>query len=276
MGSSRSGAADIRAAVMEPATAQTTEEKMWEYVKERGGDKLIRRILIANNGMAATKTIMSIRNWCYNTFGDERAIQFVVMATPDDLAANAEFIRRADDFVEVPGGSHANNYANVQLIVDLCIKENVDAVMVGWGHASENPKLGDLLKARSAEIGREITFVGPQSEVMRILGDKIGANLVAQSAGVSVPPWNADGLPANLDENRQIPQKDFDAACITSVDQAVEAAERIGYPVMLKASEGGGGKGIRKATNEAELRAAWPQVQAEQPGSPIFLVTLCA
>ena len=60
---------------------------------------------------------------CYNTFGDERAIQFVVMATPDDLAANAEFIRRADEFVEVPGGSNANNYANVQLIVDLCISQ---------------------------------------------------------------------------------------------------------------------------------------------------------
>ena len=98
---------------------------MWEYVKARGGNKLIRRILIANNGMAATKTIMSIRNFCYNTFGDERAIKFVVMATPEDLAANAEFIRRADEFVEVPGGSNANNYANVQLIVDLCLSQNV-------------------------------------------------------------------------------------------------------------------------------------------------------
>merc|ERR1719393_1051131 len=172
MGSSRSGAADIRAAVMEPATAQTTEEKMWEYVKERGGDKLIRRILIANNGMAATKTIMSIRNFCYNTFGDERAIEFVVMATPEDLAANAEFIRRADEFVEVPGGSNVNNYANVQLMVDL-------------------------LKQRSAELGREITFVGPSSDVMRILGDKIGSTLVAQDAGVSCMPWNGDGMRAD-------------------------------------------------------------------------------
>merc|ERR1719393_1236594 len=188
MGSSRSGAADIRAAVMEPATAQTTEEKMWEYVKERGGNKLIRRILIANNGMAATKTIMSIRNWAYNTFGDERAIEFVVMATPEDLAANAEFIRRADDFVEVPGGSNANNYANVQLIVDLCISQNVDALMVGWGHASENPKLGDMLTERMAALGRTFTFVGPTSPVMRVLGDKIGSILLAQSSGVSTMP----------------------------------------------------------------------------------------
>jgi len=278
MSASRSGSDAIRAAVAaEPMTSREaeTEEKMWEYARARGGDKLIRRILIANNGMAATKTIMSLRNWAYNTFGDEQAIKFVVMATPEDLAANAEFIRRADEFVEVPGGSNANNYANVQLIVDLCISQNVDAVMVGWGHASENPKLGDLLAKKNEELGRDITLVGPQPSVMRILGDKIGANLVAQSAGVSVPPWNGDGLPANLDADKKIPQKDFDAACITTEDEAVEAAERVGYPVMLKASEGGGGKGIRKANNEAELRTAWPQVVSEVPGSPIFLVTLC-
>ena len=164
----RPGVASLKAvatAIDTPTSAADLEEKMWKYVKDRGGDKLIRKILIANNGMASTKTIMSIRQWAYNTFGDERAIQFVVMATPEDLAANAEFIRRADEFVEVPGGSNANNYANVQLIVDLCISQNVDAVMVGWGHASENPKLGDLLTARSAELGREITFIGPTSPV---------------------------------------------------------------------------------------------------------------
>ena len=214
-------------------------------------------------------------NWAYNTFGDERAIEFVVMATPEDLAANAEFIRRADDFVEVPGGSNVNNYANVQLIVDLCISQNVDALMVGWGHASENPKLGDLIKQKNEELGRDITLIGPKPEVMRILGDKINSILVAQDAGVSCMPWNGDGLKADLNEEKQIPQANVDAACITSADEAVGYAEKIGYPVMLKASEGGGGKGIRMAEDEAALRAAWPQVVNEVPGSPIFLVTLC-
>ncbi len=143
------------------------EDNMWEYVKARDG----RKILIANHGMAATKTIMFIGNWAYNTFGDERAIEFVVMATPEDLAAIAEFIRRADEFVQVPGGFNANNYAYVLLIVDLCISQGV----VGWGHASENPKLGELLSAKNAELGLDITFVGPQSPVMHILGDKTGA-----------------------------------------------------------------------------------------------------
>ena len=194
----RAAAARLPAAVM-VATEQLTDDltqyyegsdslddRMKDYVMKRGGDRVIRRILIANNGMAATKSIMSIRQWGYETFGDERAVEFVVMATPEDLKANAEFIRRADEFVEVPGGSNANNYANVQLIVDLCLSQNVrrpparlpararrrlrhasaplhwaksdvplpcsasqvDAVMVGWGHASENPKLGDMLKVR--------------------------------------------------------------------------------------------------------------------------------
>ena len=123
---------------IETSASDALSSSMWSYVKERGGDRVIRRILIANNGMAATKTIMSIRSWAYKTFGDERAVQFVVMATPEDLAANAEFIRLADSFVEVPGGSNKNNYANVDLIIDIAVREQVDAVWPGWGHASEH------------------------------------------------------------------------------------------------------------------------------------------
>lgn len=233
-------------------------------------------MLIANNGMASLKTIMSIRQWAYMEFGDERVIQFIVLATPEDLAANAEFIRRADDFVEVPGGSNANNYANVQLIADTAVAQQVDAVMVGWGHASENPKLPDMLTELSAQLGREITFVGPTAPVMRVLGDKIGSTLLAQAADVSTMPWNGDGLTATIDENGDIPADVFDSACIHSEEEAVESANRIGYPVMLKASEGGGGKGIRKALNEEELRAGYPQVVNEVPGSPVFLMKLCA
>lgn len=76
------------------------------FVHRMGGKRTIQRILIANNGMAATKAILSIRQWAYMMFGDERAIEFVAMATRDDLNANAEFIRLADTFVEVPSGSN--------------------------------------------------------------------------------------------------------------------------------------------------------------------------
>jgi acetyl-CoA carboxylase / biotin carboxylase 1 len=75
--------------------------------------------------MAAVKAIRSIRRWSYETFGDDRAIQFTVMATPEDLAANAEFIRMADQYVEVPGGTSNNNYANVDLIVDVAQRTDV-------------------------------------------------------------------------------------------------------------------------------------------------------
>lgn len=108
-------------------------------------------MLIANNGIAAVKEIRSVRKWAYETFLDERAIQFTVMATPEDLAANADYIRMADQYVEVgksrrqgwqekwliqctqvPGGTNNNNYANVELIVDIAERMNVHAVWAGW------------------------------------------------------------------------------------------------------------------------------------------------
>src|SRR3954466_4350259 len=83
------------------------------------------QVLIANNGIAAVKEIRSIRKWAYETFGDERAIQFTVMATPEDLHVNAEYIRMADEYVEVPGGTNNNNYANVELVVDVAERARV-------------------------------------------------------------------------------------------------------------------------------------------------------
>jgi len=90
-----------------------------EFVAAHGGTKVIEKVLIANNGIAAVKGIRSIRKWAYETFGNEKAIDFTVMATPQDLNANADYIRMADSYVEVPGGSNNNNYANVELIVEL-------------------------------------------------------------------------------------------------------------------------------------------------------------
>ena len=132
----------LRAAVADPApvAAETKQDRLAEYVAAKGGTRVIRRVLIANNGMAATKSIMSMRRWAYLELGDERALEFIVMArrgvreashspasrrwravarrehrvesteitsptqaTPEDLNANAEFVRLADEYVEVPG-----------------------------------------------------------------------------------------------------------------------------------------------------------------------------
>ena len=89
------------------------------------GKKAIRKLLIANNGIAAVKAIRSIRKWSYETFEKDRIITIVVMATPEDLAANAEYIRMADQYFEVPGGANNNNYANVTRILEI-----VEAVCV--------------------------------------------------------------------------------------------------------------------------------------------------
>lgn len=106
--------------------------KVKDFVTANDGHTVITNVLIANNGIAAVKEIRSVRKWAYETFGDERAIQFTVMATPEDLQANAEYIRMADQYVEVPGGTNNNNYANVELIVDVAERMNVHAVWAGW------------------------------------------------------------------------------------------------------------------------------------------------
>jgi acetyl-CoA carboxylase/biotin carboxylase 1 len=263
---------------LDASVVETPVKSMEEYVKDRGGNRPIKKVLIANNGMAATKSILSMRQWAYMELGDEKAVQFVAMPTPEDIKANAEFVRLADEYVEVPGGSNRNNYANVEVITRIAQEQGCDAVWPGWGHASENPKLPEALNA----IG--IKFIGPPAPVMSVLGDKIAANILAQTAKVPSIPWSGsfggvdDGpLEANLNAEGTIPQEIFEKGTCRNVEEAVEAANRIGYEngIMIKASEGGGGKGIRFVTNEADLRNAFIQVENEVVGSPIFIMQLC-
>ena len=195
---------------MHDAAESTDSDVLQSYVASHGGKRAIRKILVANNGMAATKCIMSMRKWAFLALGDETALQFVAMATPEDLNANSEYIRHADEYVQVPGGSNANNYANVQLIVDIAVREGVDAVWPGWGHASENPKLPDALKSRG------ITFIGPTAPVMSVLGDKIAANILAQTAKVPSIPWSGDGLTAELTSDGRVPEDTFNKAMVHS------------------------------------------------------------
>jgi len=271
---------ELAMSTMEEAvtTTSTGSSALEDYVKARGGNLPIKKILIANNGMAATKSILSMRQWAYMELGDEKAIKFVAMATPEDLKANAEFVRLADSFVEVPAGKNLNNYANVDVITKIAQEQGVDAVWPGWGHASENPKLPNTLKAMG------IKFIGPTGPVMSVLGDKIAANILAQTAKVPSIPWSGsyggpdDGpLQAELTEEGTIPDDTFEMATCRTVDEAVEAAKKIGYEngIMIKASEGGGGKGIRFVDNEEDLKNAYIQVQNEVIGSPIFLMQLC-
>ncbi|XP_029040281.1 acetyl-CoA carboxylase isoform X7 [Osmia bicornis bicornis] len=240
-----------------------------EFVHRFGGTKVINKVLIANNGIAAVKCMRSIRRWSYEMFKNERAVRFVVMVTPEDLKANAEYIKMADQYVPVPGGSNNNNYANVELIVDIAIRTQVQAVWAGWGHASENPKLPELLHKNN------ISFIGPSERAMWALGDKIASSIVAQTAEVPTLPWSGSELKAQYSGKKiKISSELFKKGCVSTVEECLAAANKIGFPIMVKASEGGGGKGIRKVENAEELPTLFRQVQTEIPGSPIFIMKL--
>ncbi|CAM1302616.1 Uncharacterised protein r2_g1260 [Pycnogonum litorale] len=245
-----------------------------QFVQKFNGKFVIKKVLIANNGIAAVKCIRSIRRWAYEMFKNEKAIRFVVMVTPEDLRANAEYIKLADHYVPVPGGSNNNNYANVELILDIACRMSVQAVWAGWGHASENPKLPELLQKNN------IAFMGPPHKAMSALGDKISSSIVAQTANVPTLPWSGSGLKEPWKDEylhgRKLSVKSdmYRKGCIDSVDQGLKTARKIGYPVMIKASEGGGGKGIRKAENENDFPNLFRQVLAEVPGSPVFIMKM--
>jgi len=209
-----------------------------------------------------------------------------------------------DVIVDVPGGSNNHNYANVTLIVELarlvsqqlCLpniegrlspcdlstqnafpchdsssQHGVHAVWAGWGHASENPNLPNSL----AKSDPPIKFIGPEGPPMHALGDKIGSTIIAQSAGVPCIGWNGEHVIAAYDKDTgTLPAKALEDASISNAAEAEKAARKIGFPVMIKASEGGGGKGIRKVDQAEDVANAFRQVCGEVPGSPIFIMKL--
>lgn len=249
----------------------TTVSEVDEFCHALGGKRPIHSILIANNGMAAVKFIRSVRTWAYETFGTEKAILLVAMATPEDMRINAEHIRIADQFVEVPGGTNNNNYANVQLIVEMAEITHVDAVWPGWGHASENPELPEALTAKG------IVFLGPPATSMAALGDKIGSSLIAQAAEVPTLPWSGSHVKIPPESCLvSIPEDIYTRACVYTTEEAIASCQVVGYPAMIKASWGGGGKGIRKVHNDEEVKALFKQVQGEVPGSPIFIMKVAS
>nr|AIT59734.1 acetyl-CoA carboxylase [Salvia miltiorrhiza] len=254
-----------------PSRSPTVIPEVDEFCLALGGRRAIHSILIANNGMAAVKFIRSIRTWAYETFATDKAILLVAMATPEDMRINAEHIRIADQFVEVPGGTNNNNYANVQLIVEMAEMTHVDAVWPGWGHASENPELPDALGAKG------IIFLGPPAASMAALGDKIGSSLIAQAATVPTLPWSGSHVKIPQESCMvTIPDEIYQEACVHSTEEAIASCQVVGYPAMIKASWGGGGKGIRKVHNDDEVKALFKQVQGEVPGSPIFIMKVAS
>lgn len=127
-----------------------------------------------------------------------------------------------------------------------------------------------------AKLEQPILFLGPPAVAMRALGDKIASTLIAQSANIPTLPWSGSDITVEPHQVTCIPPEIYKKACIDTIEKGLEVCLRIGFPVMIKASEGGGGKGIRKISKLQEFEDAFRQVQLEVPGSPIFVMKVAS
>ncbi|MCC6501861.1 MAG: acetyl-CoA carboxylase biotin carboxylase subunit [Deltaproteobacteria bacterium] len=177
--------------------------------------QLFKKVLIANRGEIATRVIRACK---------ELGIPTVAIYSEED--ATSLYVKKADESYMV-GPGPIQGYLNIHRLVDLATKVGVDAIHPGYGFLSENPKFPHLCEKKG------ITFIGPSSQTITDMGDKVMARKMMVKAGVPILPGTQDA--------------------IKDVDEAVEFARKIGYPIMVKASGGGGGRGLRVARTEKEL-----------------------
>uniref|UniRef100_A0A1I7ZJC0 Acetyl-CoA carboxylase n=1 Tax=Steinernema glaseri TaxID=37863 RepID=A0A1I7ZJC0_9BILA len=249
---------------------ESVEEFVCTLVPDESKRRFVKKILVATNGIAALKCILYTRKFVQDKFGNDRLIKFISLTTEQEIQSNAEYLKRVDGFAISPAGANTNNYANVDEIVRHAVEQKVDAVWAGWGHASENPRLPKELKDHN------IVFMGPPSTAMFALGDKIASTIIAQTVNIPTIEWSGSGLmvPEDFDATSTtiISDELYRQACVESDEEGLRVLreKNITYPVMIKASEGGGGKGIRKCNSDEEFKINFRR--AEVPGSPIFLM----
>ena len=191
---------------------------------------MFRKLLIANRGEIACRVIRSATR-----------LEIPTVAVYSDPDARSLHVRMADEAWRLGSAPAAESYLRTEGIVEACTALGVDAVHPGYGFLSENAGFAEALAAQG------ICFVGPPAEAIRRMGDKLAARRLAVSAGL-----------------RPIPGHDEAAA---DADEAVSIARDIGYPVMLKAAAGGGGKGMRVAANDEEARAGFERAAREAQAS---------
>ena len=191
---------------------------------------MFKKVLIANRGEIACRIIRSLRQ-----------LGVVSVAVFSDADRDAMHTAYADEAVAIGPALSAQSYLSIDRLVDACLQTRADAVHPGYGFLSEN---SNFLKALDAA---GIAFIGPGQRAIEVMGDKIAAKALAKKAGVSVIP--------GYDE------------VLEDVDDVLEKADTIGYPVMLKASAGGGGKGMRVAFNSSECREGFERAQNEAQSS---------
>src|ERR671939_58977 len=196
---------------------------------------MFRRIAIVNRGEAAMRLIHAVRDLNALRVGSgELPVETVALHT--DGERTAMFVREADHAYAL-GPASLRPYLDLAVLERALRETGADAAWVGWGFVAEDPAFAELCD----RIG--VTFIGPSAEAMRRLGDKIGAKQLAEQVRVPVAPWSGG------------PVDDLDAA--------LRNARRIGYPLMLKAAAGGGGRGIRVDRGDAELASVFDRTRDE-------------
>jgi len=201
---------------------------------------VIKKILIANRGEIAVRIVRAC---------SEMGIKSVAIYS--DADRHALHVKKADEAYNI-GSDPVIGYLNAHNIVNLAVASGCDALHPGYGFLSENPELAEICSRRG------IKFIGPNSKVIRQMGDKIQARNAMVKAGIPCTPGSNGNL-ANLEE-------------------AVTLAKKIGYPVMLKATNGGGGRGIRRCNDEKDLLGNYDRVISEASkafGKPEVFLEKC-
>jgi acetyl-CoA carboxylase biotin carboxylase subunit len=187
---------------------------------------MFRKILIANRGEIAVRIIRACRD-----------LNVSPVAVYSEADADVLHVRMSDEAVCIGPAPSLESYLNISAIIEAAKQTSTEAIHPGYGFLAEN---ADFARAVTAA---GLTFIGPSAEAMEVMGSKTSARRAAVAAGVPVVPGTVEAL--------------------VSFAEARETAERFGYPVMLKASAGGGGKGMRLVMSAEELRSAFDNAQSE-------------
>jgi acetyl-CoA carboxylase biotin carboxylase subunit len=187
---------------------------------------MIDKILIANRGEIALRILRAAK---------ELGIATVAVHSTAD--AHAMHVKLADESVCIGPAPARDSYLNIPALLSACEITGADAVHPGYGFLSENARFAEILEEHG------ITFIGPKAEHIRLMGDKIEAKLTAKRLGIPCVPGSE--------------------GAITGEREALLAAEKIGYPVLVKAASGGGGRGMKVATDKQELAQAIVSARTE-------------
>ncbi|MEM1294386.1 MAG: acetyl-CoA carboxylase biotin carboxylase subunit [Verrucomicrobiota bacterium] len=184
------------------------------------------KVLVANRGEIALRVIRACK---------ELGVRTVAVYSTADV--DSMHVQLADDAICIGPGPSSESYLKADAIISAAEIANVEAIHPGYGFLSENAKFAQICESC------KIKFIGPSAEVIATMGDKNEARATATAAGVPVTP-GSDGI-------------------VATEEEAMKLAEEMGYPVMIKATAGGGGRGMRPANNEASLRTGFNAARAE-------------